>query len=105
MAGRAATPARTDIAAGAAARTNTAVTVGRRPGSRAERAAVGTAADPDPAAADSATICTAPICTAPVSTAPVSTAPVSSAAVRAGTGIRPGTGALSPGGPATGPPA
>ena len=100
MAGRAATPARTDIAAGAAARTNTAVTVGRRPGSRAERAAVGTAADPDPAAADSATICTAPICTAPVSTAPVS-----SAAVRAGTGIRPGTGALSPGGPATGPPA
>ncbi len=100
MAGRAATPARTDIAAGAAARTNTAVTVGRRPGSRAERAAVGTAADPDPAAADSATICTAPICTAPVSTAPVSTA-----AVRAGTGIRPGTGALSPGGPATGPPA
>ena len=100
MAGRAATPARTDIAAGAAARTNTAVTVGRRPGSRAERAAVGTAADPDPAAADSATICTAP-----VSTAPVSTAPVSTAAVRAGTGIRPGTGALSPGGPATGPPA
>ena len=95
MAGRAATPARTDIAAGAAARTNTAVTVGRRPGSRAERAAVGTAADPDPAAADSATICTAP----------VSTAPVSTAAVRAGTGIRPGTGALSPGGPATGPPA
>ena len=87
MAGRAATPARTDIAAGAAARTQTAVAAGRGPGSRAERAAVGTAAGP-----------------AAVSPAAVSPAPVSTTADRAGTGGRAGASLVSPRGPATGPP-